>query len=112
MPMGFGEVLVDMVQQRFLRRVPEGRVMIKSTIVTLPHLDHLIRCEGFPFVKSKDALGDADGVIEHAEGVYLSVEAEAFTQTPNLVGEAGAQEEQAIAIDDGLIQWSDIERGG
>ncbi len=53
-------------------------------------------------------VGYADGVVEHTKGIHHGIKAQATANPTHFIGEAGTQEEQTVAIGDGLIEWFNI----
>ena len=106
-----GEMGIDLVEQGGFGGAPEVGVMAEGAVELLSYPDHLVVGKGRACVEAFDGLGDAGGVIECAEGVDLGVEAQAAADVADFVGEAGAQEEEAVAVDEGLGQGGDIDWG-
>ena len=101
--MRLSEMIVYLFEKGVFRGAPEIGVMAESAIELPSHLDNLVVSEWDAIVKAFQRLGDADWVIKHPERIHQSVESHSTAEAAHLVGEAGAQEEQAIAVANGLI---------
>lgn len=112
MVVGFGKVGVHLIKKAFFGGAPEVGVVAESAVVALPYLDDLVMAEGLSALQAKEGHEYAEGVVERSEGVHLGIEAQATADTTNLIGEAGAQEEEAITVEDGLGKWGNCYFGG
>ena len=77
--------------------------MTESAVLPLAYPNHFIMAERTAIIQSFHRLSDAGGVVEHAKWIHHGIETQATANAPHLVGEARTQEEQTIAIGDGLI---------
>ena len=105
--MALSKMVVDLFKKCFFGGAPEVGVMAESAVATLPHSDHLVMGKGPATLKALNGLRYAGRIVERSERIHLGIKAQATTKDTDFIGEAGTEEEQAIAIDDGFG-----ERGG
>lgn len=110
--MSFGEMGVGFFEQYFFGGAPEVGVMAEGAVVALPYFDDFVVGEGLAALEATDGLHYANGIIERAEGVDLGVEPQSAADVADFVGEAGAQEEEAVAVGERLGERGDIDWGG
>ena len=96
---------IDIFQQGFLSRLPEGRVVAEGAIIPLPRSDDFLVGKRPPVGHTVNGIGYADGVVQHPERIHHGIEAQATANPAHFIGEARTQEEQTITIKDGLLYW-------
>ena len=109
---GFGEMDVDLFEKCFFGGAPKVSVMAEGAIKLPSHFDDFIMMEWLGTLQAIERIRHAARVVERSEGIHLRIEAQATAQTAHFVGEARAQEEEIVGVDDGLLQRSDIDWGG
>ena len=82
--------------------VPEFSVVVEGAEELLTHFDDFLMGERFATLKTMEGVGDADRVVKHPERIHQGVETQTTANRAHLVGEAGTQEEDAVAVGDGL----------
>ena len=104
MRMSLGKVLVNLFKQRRLRNVPESRIMAESAVLPLTYPDHFLMAKWVSTMESLYRLRDAGWVVKHAKRIHHGIETQATAKGAHLIGKAGTQEKQTVAIGDGLLQ--------
>ena len=103
MRMSLGKVLVDLFKQSRLRNIPESRIMTESAVLSLTYLDHLLMAKWVTTMESLHRLRDAGWIVKYAKRIHHGIEAQATAKCAHLIGKAGTQEKQTVAIGDGLL---------
>ena len=95
---------IDIFQQGLFGRLPKSRVVAEGAIILLPRSDDFLMGKGSTVGQTMHCVGYADRVIQHTERIHQGIEAHATAKCAHFIGEAGTQEEQTVAIGDGLLQ--------
>ena len=100
--MSFLQGLVDIAQKGFFGGIPELGVMAKGAVELLARSDDLALRKREAVMHASQGIGNADGIVKHPKWIHHGVEAQPPADGPHLIGEAGTQKEDAIAVGDGL----------
>ena len=83
--------------------VPKGRIVAESAILPLAYRYHIIVGEWVSVAQSFHRLRDASRIVKHAKRIHQGIKSQAMANAAHLIGEAGTEEEQTVAVMDGLI---------
>jgi len=77
--------------------------MAEGAIIALSHPNDILVSKRRSSAQSFQCQCNAGRIVKYAKRIDHRIEAQATADAAHLVGEAGAQEEQAVSVGDGLF---------